>query len=239
MPDPNRLAQELFDGLPDRYDLLAEVLSFGQNRRWRRAMCDRLVAARPGLVLDVASGTAGVAIQLAGRSPARVVGIDLTEQMLRRGRDNVARAGLAGRVDLVAGRAERLPFPDATFDALGFTYLLRYVADPQATLEELARVVKPGGTVASLEFLEPPNRVWRAWWWLYTRAVLPTAGFVTGGREWWRVGRFLGPSISGHYERYPLAWHVEAWGKAGLVAVEARVMSLGGGLVMWGTKADA
>src|SRR5450432_1515703 len=80
MPDPNRVAQDLFDELPDRYDLLAEVLSFGQNRRWRRAMCDRVVSTPTALLLDVASGTAGVAIQLAQRSPAHVVGIDLTEQ---------------------------------------------------------------------------------------------------------------------------------------------------------------
>jgi demethylmenaquinone methyltransferase/2-methoxy-6-polyprenyl-1,4-benzoquinol methylase len=167
---------------------------------------------------------------------AGVVGVDLTEQMLRRGQGNVAAAGLAGRVCLAVGRAEELPVPDATFDALTFTYLLRYVADPQATLEELARVVKPGARVASLEFHVPPNRFWRAWWWLYTRFVLPAAGWLTGGREWWEVGRFLGPSISGHYARHPLDWHVEAWQKAGFVDVGVRVMSLGGGLVMWGTR---
>jgi demethylmenaquinone methyltransferase / 2-methoxy-6-polyprenyl-1,4-benzoquinol methylase len=237
MTDPNRVAQDLFDALPDRYDRLAEVLSFGQNRRWRRAMCDRVVAARPGLVLDVASGTAGVAMQLAERSPAHVIGIDLTEPMLRRGRANVARAGLDARVSLTVGRAERLPFRDATFDGLTFTYLLRYVADPQATLEELVRVVKPGAPVANLEFLVPANRFWRAWWWLYTRFVLPAGGWLTGGREWWGVGRFLGPSISNHYRAYPLRWHVDAWEKAGLVDVGVRTMSLGGGLVMWGTKA--
>ena len=81
--------------------------------------------------------------------------MDLTEQMLRQGQRNVAAAGLSGRIRLVAGRAEQLPFPDRPFDALTFTYLLRYVADPQATLTELARVVKPGGRVASLEFLGP------------------------------------------------------------------------------------
>ena len=237
MPDPNRVAQELFDALPDRYDRLAEVLSFRQNRRWRREMCDHVVGTQPELLLDVASGTAGVAIQLARRGPARVVGIDLTEQMLRRGVANVEREGLVDRVSLIAGRAEQLPFRDATFDGLTFTYLLRYVADPQATLHEIVRVVKPGATVASLEFLVPPNVFWRAWWWLYTRAVLPTAGWVTGGREWWGVGRFLGPSISNHYRAHPLRWHVEAWERAGLVDVGVRVMSLGGGLVMWGTKA--
>ena len=239
MADPNRVAQDLFDALPGRYDLLAEVLSFGQNRRWRRAMCDRVVSTRPALVLDVASGTAGVAIQLAHRSAARVVGIDLTEQMLRRGQTNVEKARLAARVSLTIGRAERLPFRDATFDGLTFTYLLRYVANPQATLEELVRVVKPGATVANLEFLVPHNVFWRAWWWLYTRFVLPAGGWLTGGREWWGVGRFLGPSITNHYRAYPLSWHTEAWEKAGLVDVGVRTMSLGGGLVMWGTKPRA
>ena len=238
MPDPNRVAQELFDELPNRYDSLAEVLSFAQNRRWRRAMVDSIVPSSPARMLDVASGTAGVAIQLAERTSASVVGLDLTEQMLRRGQGNVARAGLTDRVALTVGQAEQLPFADATFDGLTFTYLLRYVADPQATLRELSRVVKPGATVASLEFLVPPNPFWRAWWWLYTRTLLPAAGWVTGGREWYGVGRFLGPSISTYYRDHPLAWHTEAWRAAGLVDVGVRTMSLGGGLVMWGTKQD-
>jgi demethylmenaquinone methyltransferase/2-methoxy-6-polyprenyl-1,4-benzoquinol methylase len=235
--DPNRFAQQLFDGLPARYDLLAEVLSFGQNGRWRRAMVSHIERAAPSRVLDVATGTAGVALQLVDRTPARVVGVDLTEAMLRRGQANVAEAGRRDRVALVAGRGERLPFPDASFDALTFTYLLRYVADPQATLTELSRVVKPGGTVASLEFLAPPNPFWRFWWWLYTRLILPAAGRL-GGTEWYRVGRFLGPNITRHYRRYPLGWTVQAWGQAGLIDVGTRVMSLGGGLVMWGRKAD-
>jgi demethylmenaquinone methyltransferase/2-methoxy-6-polyprenyl-1,4-benzoquinol methylase len=230
---PNRFAQELFDGLPARYDLLAELLSFGQNRRWRRAMVDRVVPA--GRILDVATGTAGVALQLARRSSGQIVGIDLTAAMLRRGQENVTRAGAGDRIQLVAGRAEGLPFPDETFDGLTFTYLLRYVADPAATLRELARVVKPGAPVASLEFHVPPQRFWHAWWWLYTRAVLPAAGGLAG-RSWFEVGRFLGPSISGHYRRHPLSWTVEAWQEAGLVDVGVRLMSLGGGLVMWGRK---
>jgi demethylmenaquinone methyltransferase/2-methoxy-6-polyprenyl-1,4-benzoquinol methylase len=234
--DRNRFAQDLFTSLPRRYDRLAEVLSMAQNGRWRRAMVDRIVPATPGRVLDVASGTAGVALQLAARTPADVIGVDLTMGMLAQGRRNVARAGLNGRVQLVAGRAEQLPFPDATFDALTFTYLLRYVDDPQATLRELARVVKPGGTVASLEFLLPPSRFWRFWWWLYTRLLLPAGGLITGGREWFRVGRFLGPNISQHYRTYPLSWTEEAWRKAGFEHVGVRVMSLGGGLVMWGTR---
>lgn len=124
------------------------------------------------------------------------------------------------------------------FDALTFTYLFRYVDDPQATLDELARVVKPGAPVASLEFMVPPNRFWRGWWWGYTRLVLPVAGFATGGREWYQVGRFLGPSISTLYRRYPVDWTVEAWRAAGFEDVGVRLMSLGGGVVIWGRRAS-
>jgi demethylmenaquinone methyltransferase / 2-methoxy-6-polyprenyl-1,4-benzoquinol methylase len=236
--DTNRFAQDLFSPLPDRYDRLAEWLSMGQNGRWRRAMVDHIVPSGPALVLDVASGPAGVALQLAERTGARVVGIDLTLDMLRRGRRAVAEHARSGQVGLAAGRAEQMPFEDGRFDALTFTYLLRYVDDPQATLTELARVVRPGGAVASLEFLAPKSRFWRFWWWCYTRALLPVAGLVTGGRPWFEVGRFLGPNISAHYRRYPVDWTVEAWKRAGFVEVGMRRMSLGGGLVMWGRRGD-
>jgi demethylmenaquinone methyltransferase / 2-methoxy-6-polyprenyl-1,4-benzoquinol methylase len=242
VPPPDRrnsFAQRLFAPLPARYDRLAELLSFGQNGRWRRAMVGRLVPAgqHGQLILDVAAGTAGISMQLARRvDGARIVGVDLTEQMLRQGARNVAAAGQADRIALVNGRAEQLPFPDASFDGLTFSYLLRYVADPQATLAELARVVRPGGTVASLEFLLPPNRFWRFWWRGYTAILLPLGGLLTGGRKWFAVGRFLGPSIAGHYRRYPVGWTVQAWQQAGLTDVGWSAMSLGGGLVMWGTR---
>jgi demethylmenaquinone methyltransferase / 2-methoxy-6-polyprenyl-1,4-benzoquinol methylase len=246
MPDeisgPNRFARDLFAPLPARYDRLEAILSLGQNGRWRSAMVGRVLPALPalpaeGVILDVASGTAGVALQLSARSRARVVGVDLTEQMLREGHRRVAAAGLSGRIGLVSGRAEQLPFPDRSFDALTFTYLLRYVPDPQATLAELARVLRPGGIMASLEFCAPDGMVWGPAWWAYTRLLLPAGGLALGGREWYRVGRFLGPNISAHYRRYPVPWTVQAWQKAGFTEVGTRVMSLGGGLVMWGTRA--
>jgi demethylmenaquinone methyltransferase/2-methoxy-6-polyprenyl-1,4-benzoquinol methylase len=232
---PNAFARDLFDGLPARYDLLEELLSFGQNRRWRAAMVDAVARGRPDTVLDVATGTAGVALLLARRTGADITGVDLTEQMLARGRARVAEAG-ERRVRLAVARAEQLPFPDATFDALTFTYLLRYVADPAATLRELARVVRPAGVVASLEFGVPRGPVWLPAWRLYTRVVLPSAGFVTGGSEWWRVGRFLGPSIEDHYRRHPVEQHVDMWREAGIEDVHTRALSLGGGLVMWGRR---
>jgi demethylmenaquinone methyltransferase / 2-methoxy-6-polyprenyl-1,4-benzoquinol methylase len=233
--EPNDFARDLFDGLPAHYDALEELLSFGQNRRWRTAMVDAVAGGRPTTVLDVATGTAGVALMLARRTDAEITGVDLTEQMLRRGRDRVADSG-ERRVRLAVARAEQLPFPDATFDALTFTYLLRYVADPAATLRELARVVRPGGTVASLEFAVPPAPVWLPAWRLYTRVVLPAAGFLTGGREWAHVGRFLGPSIEEHYRQFPVERHVALWREAGFEDVRTRTMSLGGGLVMRGRR---
>jgi demethylmenaquinone methyltransferase / 2-methoxy-6-polyprenyl-1,4-benzoquinol methylase len=236
--DPTRFAQQLFDDLPRRYDLLVEALTFGQNRRWRRAMVNPVAEAEPATVLDVASGTAGVALQLARRTGAHITGIDVTEAMLRRGQAAVRANGARDRISLVTGQAEALPFPDASIDGLTFTYLLRYVADPAATLAELARVVRPGGTIASLEFHVPPHRLARGAWWLYTRVALPLLGGLTGGRPWYRVGRFLGPSISTHYDRYPVSWTVDAWRQAGITAIDVRLMSLGGGLVMWGRRAD-
>jgi demethylmenaquinone methyltransferase/2-methoxy-6-polyprenyl-1,4-benzoquinol methylase len=234
--DRNRFAQRLFTPLPRRYDRLAEILSMGQNGRWRTALIDRIAPSRPGRVLDVASGTAGVAIELADRTPAEIVGVDLTRAMLAQGESNVAARGLGGRIRLVVGQAERLPFADGAFDGLMFTYLLRYVDDPEATLRELARVLKPGGVMASLDFFLPPNPFWRYMWWLYTRLLLPLGGLVTGGREWFDVGRFLGPNISAHYHAHPLPSLEDAWRRAGFEEVGVRIMSLGGGLVMWGTR---
>jgi demethylmenaquinone methyltransferase/2-methoxy-6-polyprenyl-1,4-benzoquinol methylase len=235
--DRNTFTQRLFSPLPERYDRLAEVLSMGQNRRWRRAMVDHVEPVGASLVLDVASGTAGVALQTAARTGARVVGIDLTHDMLRQGRRNVDAASQRGQVSLVAGRAESLPFGDGAFDALTFTYLLRYVDDPAATLAELARVVKPGGVVASLDFLTPPSPFWRWWWWCYTRLALPVGGMLTGGPQWFRVGAFLGPNITEHYRRHPVDAIVAYWRAAGIEDIGVREMSLGGGLVMWGRRA--
>jgi demethylmenaquinone methyltransferase/2-methoxy-6-polyprenyl-1,4-benzoquinol methylase len=195
----NAFAIELFSGLPPRYDALAEVLSFGQNARWRHELVSHLSVHHPGSVLDVATGTAGVAIALAAATEARITGVDISDAMLDRGRQRVEAAGLAGRISLQVARAEALPFPRESFDAVSFTYLLRYVAEPAAAVAELARVIRPGGHMASLDFYVPPNIGWRTAWRAYTRTLLPAAGLLLGGRSWWDVGRFLGPNIEGHY----------------------------------------
>jgi demethylmenaquinone methyltransferase / 2-methoxy-6-polyprenyl-1,4-benzoquinol methylase len=162
------------------------------------------------------------------------VGIDQSAEMLAGARAHFAGAERS-RVELIEGQAEALPFADESFDALTFTYLLRYVDDPAATMGELVRVVRPGGRVASLEFGVPPWPPARAAWRLYTAIGLPALGRAAS-REWAHVGRFLGPSIRGFYERHPLQRIVGYWQQAGLRDVRVRRMSLGGGILMSATK---
>ena len=226
----------LFSGLPRRYDLAGAVLSFGQDPRWRRAMVRQIRASRSDRVLDVATGTGMVAAALVRRYDCSVVGLDQSPEMLAGARAKLeADRQLAEHVTLVRGEAESLPFGDGDFDHLTFTYLVRYVDDPAATLRELARVVKPGGRIASLEFMLPPNALARALWRVYTRAFMPVIGRMIS-RDWYEVGRFLGPNISDLYARLPLDRQLELWRGAGIEDVRARVMSFGGGVVIWGTR---
>jgi demethylmenaquinone methyltransferase/2-methoxy-6-polyprenyl-1,4-benzoquinol methylase len=222
-------ARTLFAPLGPSYDRVGATLSFGQDPRWRHAMVSR-VPGDGGTVLDVATGTGLVAERLLAQGH-RVTGLDQSPDMLA-----VARRRFGDRVELVEASATDIPFPNASFDHLTFTYLLRYVDDPGATLVELARVVRPGGTIASLEFCVPRG-VWRPLWDLYVGVGLPAAGRLIS-RGWYDVGRFLGPSIRGFYEQWPLARQLELWREAGIVDVQARRMSLGGGIVISGRRLD-
>jgi demethylmenaquinone methyltransferase/2-methoxy-6-polyprenyl-1,4-benzoquinol methylase len=225
-------ALELFAPLGPTYDRYARLLSFGQDPRWRRFLVSRVDVGRADTILDVATGTAAVAIELVRRTGCRVVGLDQSPEMLAEGRRRVAEAGLADRIELLEGRAEELPFGDGSFDALTFTYLLRYVEDPRATLAELLRVIRPGGTGAMLEF-GLPRGLARPAWELWVRLGLPAAGAVIS-RGWRDVGSFLGPSIREFHARNDLE---QLWRTAGVADVRTRRLSLGGGIVMWGRKA--
>jgi demethylmenaquinone methyltransferase/2-methoxy-6-polyprenyl-1,4-benzoquinol methylase len=222
-------AQTLFAPLGPRYDRYASLLSFGQDPRWRRFLVSRIEAGPGDRVLDVATGTGAVALELVRQKGCTVVGVDQSEAML-----DTARRRVNGSVELVHASAEELPFEDGEFHALTFTYLFRYVADPAAAIRELARVVRPGGTIAGLEFAVPHGLA-RPAWELWVRAGLPAAGAVIG-HGWHEVGTFLGPSIRGFYEQWPEPRLLEAWRAAGIADVQARRMSLGGGIVTWGRK---
>ncbi|MGI8572883.1 MAG: class I SAM-dependent methyltransferase [Solirubrobacteraceae bacterium] len=230
-----RHALELFSDLPERYDRMGAVLSFGQDPRWRRALVDA-VAPQPGQrVLDVATGTGLVAFELARRG-CEVVGIDQSEEMLSGARNALQRRpSLAHRVRFLRGQAENLPFGDGAFDAVSFTYLLRYVDDRIATMRELARVLRGGGRIGMVEFAVPASPVLRTAWRIHTRAGLPLAGRLVSP-AWREVGRFLGPNIEQLYEQEPNL--AELWRAAGIEDVHERRMSFGAGLVMWGTRND-
>jgi len=222
-------ARTLFAPLGPTYDRYAALLSLGQDPRWRRFLVSRVDAGPRETVLDVATGTGAVARELVARKGCTVVGLDQSPEMLAEARRR------SPGLTFIEGRAEELPFPDAAFDALTFTYLLRYVAVPAATLQELARVVRPGGTIAGLEFAVPRG-LWRPLWELYVRVGLPLVG-RTLSRGWAEVGDFLGPSIRGFYERYPEPRLHELWWDAGVREVRSRRLSLGGGIVTWGRRA--
>ncbi len=220
-------AKELFAPLGSSYDRVGATLSLGQDPLWRRFLVSRLPPG--GHVLDVATGTGLVAAELI-RHGFEVTGVDQSAEML-----TLARRRFRDTVELVEASASSLPFADDAFDHLTFTYLLRYVADPGATLVELARVVRPGGTVASLEF-GVPGGLARPLWEAYVRGVLPVAGRALR-RGWAEVGDFLGGSIRSFWAEYPIERQLELWRAAGLHDLEVRRLSLGGGVVMWGRKA--
>jgi demethylmenaquinone methyltransferase / 2-methoxy-6-polyprenyl-1,4-benzoquinol methylase len=222
-------ARALFAPLGPTYDRYARLLSLGQDPRWRRFLVARVDAAAGDTVLDVATGTGAVALELIRQKGCTVVGLDQSAEMLAEARER-----LGPDVRLVEGRAERLPFADESFDGLTFTYLFRYVADPAATLRELARVVRPGATVAGLEFALPRG-IWRPPWELYVRVGLPIAGRIISP-GWARVGHFLGPSIRDFYARWPEDRILAAWRDAGIRDVRTHRLSLGGGIVTWGTR---
>lgn len=224
-------ARQLFAPLGPTYDRTARMLSFGQDPRWRSFLVSR-VPHDATEILDVACGTAAVSLALAHANPRRhIVGIDQSAEMLAAGRARIT----GESIELRQGRAEQLPFADASFDALTFTYLLRYVDDPAAQMRELARVVRPGGTIAMQEFAVP-HGPWRPLWELYVRVGLPAAGAVLRS-GWLEVGTFLGGSIRDFYARIPEPALLDLWRDAGIADVHARRMSLGGGIVMWGIKA--
>lgn len=232
--DRKQHALDLFDGIASDYDRWAQILSFGNDRRWHDLLVDRLPVGPDAVVADVATGTAAVAISIAWRHGCRVIGIDQNEAMLERGRERVRAAGLDRRIELVRGEAEALPLDDASVDALVHTYLLRYVDDPPAVLRELARPIRPGGTMASLEFFVPSGAwhpAWRAW----TRIGLPAAGLLAGG-GWYRTGRFLGPSIERFWEQHPLEEVLGWWADAGLRELHAQRLSVGGAVIIRGTR---
>ena len=233
-PERTRHARTLFAGIAPEYDRMGSVWSFGQEPRWRRFMVSKVNAIPGSWVLDAASGTGLVARELA-KGNVRVAALDQSAAMVHRGTRAIREEGLDDRIRFVAGQAQALPFPDEAFDAVTFTYLLRYVDDPGATVAELVRVLRSGGVMASLEFHVPRDPWLHAGWYGYTRGVMPLVGGAVSS-SWYRTGRFLGPNVSEFYRRYPLPAQIRWWQEAGMTRVRTKLMTMGVAVVTWGVK---
>ena len=234
-PDRSRFARGLFAGIAPQYERMGALLSFGQDGRWRRFLVTKTNAVPGSMVLDVAAGTQLVSRALAARKSVRVVALDQSEPMLRAGGEPNRLAGLDERIRPVLAQAERLPFEDRSFDAVTFTYLLRYVEDPAATVAELARVLRPGGSIAMLEFHVPRSPLARVGWWIHTRLVMRIIG-SSASPAWARTVAFLGPNISRFVRAHPLEEWVRWFHAAGIQHVRTRTFLFGSAVVLWGVK---
>ena len=169
--------REMFDNIAPKYDLLNHTLSMSIDRVWRRRVVGEVRRAKPGRILDVATGTGDLAIAMARRiRDVQVLGVDLSEQMLAVARRKIEARGLDGRIVLDRGDAERLAVADASVDVATVAFGVRNFGDLGAGLRELARTIKPGGKVAILEFSRTRTRVFRALYEFYSYKILPRIG---------------------------------------------------------------
>jgi demethylmenaquinone methyltransferase/2-methoxy-6-polyprenyl-1,4-benzoquinol methylase len=234
MPLPAQAAdipRRIFSPIASNYDRPAQVLSLLQYSRWHRFLLSTLDALQ-GNVLDMATGTGALALPLSQRDGIRVTAADITRAMLLQAAHRYS--DQQPTPDLVECSAEAAPFADASFDAVVFTFLLRYVADVPSTLAGLARTLRPSGTMTSLDFAIPRGLSYPLWR-LYTTVGLPLGGALLSP-AWRSVGSFLGPSICGFYRRWPEDRLLQLWRDCGFHDVRARRLSLGGAIVIWGTK---
>ena len=180
-----RAIRQMFDEIAPRYDLLNRLLSFGVDRRWRRVAVHQLAIPPNGRVLDVATGTGDVALEIARQTApsVQIVGADFTQGMLVRGLEKVAASAYRGRIELVNAPCEALPHPDATFDGATIAFGIRNVVDRERGLGEMARVLKPGGRLVVLEFATPRSWLFRTVYLFYFHQLLPRLGGLLSRRS--------------------------------------------------------
>ena len=229
---PKAESWKMFDAISPRYDLLNRILSLGQDARWRRQIL-RHLPSRKGLVaLDLATGTADVAITLAKEGSVRTVyGVDMAQEMLKVGRVKVEQEGLKDKIMLQQGDAQKLNFMDNTFDAVTISFGIRNVGDLRLGLMEMYRVLKKSGRVIILEFSIPENIFIRAGHWCYLNLVVPVIGFLFSGN--FKAYQYLNQTIAS----FPYG---DRFGKIlkqmGFVRVEAHPLMQGTATVYVGEK---
>jgi demethylmenaquinone methyltransferase/2-methoxy-6-polyprenyl-1,4-benzoquinol methylase len=233
LTEKGRGIRDMFDRIAPRYDLLNRVLSLGVDRRWRRFAVRQLAVPKNGLVLDIATGTGDVALEIGAQTDAsvQIVGSDFTQGMLVLGRDKIASSPYCDRVLLVNAPCESMPHPDGVFDGITIAFGIRNVVDRQKGLSEMARVLKPGGRAVILEFATPRNRFFRAVYYFYFLRVLPWLGGLISQRS---AYQYLPDSVLEFPDRETFKEMME---QAGFVDVKIHDLTGGIAAVHVGTRA--
>ena len=233
LSEKGRGIRDMFDRIAPRYDLLNRVLSLGIDRRWRRFAVRQLAVPDGGRVLDIATGTGDVALEI-GRQTGpgvKIVGSDFTQGMLVLGQRKIAASPYRDRVVLVNAACESMPHPDGVFDGITIAFGIRNVVDRQKGLGEMARVLKPGGRAAILEFATPRNRIFRSIYYFYFLRVLPWLGGLISQRS---AYQYLPDSVLEFPDRDTFKAMME---QAGFVDVTVHDLTAGIAAVHVGTRA--
>jgi demethylmenaquinone methyltransferase / 2-methoxy-6-polyprenyl-1,4-benzoquinol methylase len=223
----SRLMRDMFGTIAPRYDFVTQTFSFGMDRRWKRLGVERAVLREDAAVLDLASGTGDFSKLVLQRFPrARAIGLDITEGMLRRARER-------GLKDTVCGDANRLPFPDASFDCVFIGYGLRNLPNLDVALREVGRVTRPGGLLVSLDFFLPANHRWKQFYlgYLYIQGCF--WGAILHGRP--RLYTYIPDSLRSFMSIGEFFGFLK---RAGYVPVDMRAYFLGGIGLQWAVKSN-
>lgn len=185
LSEKGRGIRDMFNRIAPRYDFLNRLLSLGVDRRWRQFAVRQLSLSAKAKIVDLATGTGDVALEIARQTgpDVCVFGTDFTQGMLLLGRDKISQSGFEDRIYLVNAPCESLPYPDATFDGVTIAFGIRNVVDRQKGLQEMARILKPEGRAVILEFATPTNRLFRAIYFLYFLKILPFLGGLFSQRS--------------------------------------------------------
>jgi len=177
------IVREMFDDISSKYDFLNHFLSFGIDRGWRKKLVRILAAYKPPRVLDVATGTGDLAISIAALKPQKIVGIDISEKMLEIGRVKLVEKGLDQLISLRRADAEKIPFSDNSFEAITVAFGVRNYENLVLGLQEMRRVLRPGGVMLILEFSHPGSFPMKQLYGIYSRFVIPVMGRVISGNS--------------------------------------------------------
>ena len=191
---------EMFDDIAFRYDFLNRFLSAGIDIRWRKKMLEQLKALQPKTILDVATGTADVAIMAAGiLQPEKITGIDISDGMLKIGREKIAKAGLENVIELLNGDSETISFANNSFDAVTVAFGVRNFEHLEKGLSEIYRVLKPGGKLVVLEFTRPKSAIPKNLYNVYMKIIAPAMGKLFSKNR--KAYKYLNESIKLFPER--------------------------------------